>query len=118
MSVRFLKLVRQQKFGRLKVYIGMIAGVGKTYRMLEEAHELLNAGVDVQIGVIEAHGRAETAGLIEGIPQIPLKKVFYKGKELEELDLDAILSIRPDVVLVDELAHTNIPGSKNEKRWH
>jgi two-component system, OmpR family, sensor histidine kinase KdpD len=114
---KFLNLIRQRKKGRLKVYIGMIAGVGKTYRMLQEAHELLKAGVDVKIGFIEPHDRKETIALVEGVPAVPRKKVFYKGRELEEMDLEAILEIRPDVVLVDELAHTNIPGSKNEKRW-
>ncbi|WP_057938002.1 histidine kinase [Algoriphagus resistens] len=114
---QFLKLIRQRKKGRLKVYIGMIAGVGKTYRMLQEAHELLEAGVDVQIGFIESHDRKDTIALVDGIPLIPRKKVFYKGRELEEMDMERILTVRPDVVLVDELAHSNIPGSKNEKRW-
>lgn len=114
---QFLKLIRQRKKGRLKVYIGMIAGVGKTYRMLQEAHELVKAGVDVAIGFIEPHDRLESIALVDGIPQIPRKKVFYKGKELEEMDLERIIEVRPDVVLVDELAHTNIPGSKNQKRW-
>lgn len=114
---QFLKLIRQRKKGRLKVYIGMIAGVGKTYRMLQEAHELLVAGVDVQIGFIEPHDRKDTIALVDGIPLIPRKKVFYKGRELEEMDMERILTVRPDVVLVDELAHSNIPGSKNEKRW-
>ncbi len=113
----FLGLIQQRKRGRLKVYIGMIAGVGKTYRMLQEAHELLKAGVDLKIAIIETHGRKETAELTVGLPVIPLKKVFYKGHEMEEMDLDSILSIRPELVIVDELAHTNIPGSKNEKRW-
>ncbi|MBC9798642.1 sensor protein KdpD [Sinomicrobium weinanense] len=114
---RFLHLIQRRKKGRLKIYIGMIAGVGKTYRMLQEAHQLLAAGVDVRIGLIETHGREETHALVEGVPQIPLKKVFYKGRELEEMDPDAIILSRPDVVLVDELAHTNIPGCKNKKRW-
>ncbi|RNL94544.1 sensor protein KdpD [Sinomicrobium pectinilyticum] len=113
----FLHLIQRRKKGRLKVYIGMIAGVGKTYRMLQEAHQLLEAGVDVRIGFIETHGREETQVLVQDIPVIPLKNVFYKGRELEEMDPDAIILSRPDVVLVDELAHTNIPGSKNEKRW-
>jgi len=113
----FLSLIRQQKKGRLKVYIGMIAGVGKTFRMLQEAHDLLKAGVDVKIGFIEPHDRKETIALVDGLPAIPRKKVFYKGKELEEMNLEDILTQKPDVVLVDELAHTNIPGSKNEKRW-
>lgn len=113
----FLQLIRNRKKGRLKIYIGMIAGVGKTYRMLQEAHELLKANVDVQIGFIETHNRKETVALVDGIPKIPLKEVFYKGRVLKEMDLEGIISSKPDVVLVDELAHTNIPGSKNEKRY-
>lgn len=103
--------------GKLKIYLGMSAGVGKTYRMLQEAHQLLRDGVDVRIGYIETHNRTETAALVEGLPIIPRREVFYKGKRLEELDVQAILLMHPDVVLIDELAHTNIPGSKNEKRW-
>ena len=95
----------------------MIAGVGKTYRMLQEAHELLRSGIDVQVGYVETHGRTETEALVEGLPLIPRRRSFYKGKEVEEMDLQAILNIHPEVVIVDELAHTNIDGSKNEKRW-
>lgn len=95
----------------------MIAGVGKSYRMLQEAQELLQAGVEVKIGLIETHQRAETEALVKGLPLIPRKKTFYKGKNLEEMDLETILRIRPEVVIVDELAHSNIPGSKNQKRW-
>src|SRR6476619_4804853 len=100
--------------GKLKIYIGMSAGVGKTYRMLQEAHQLLQNGTDVRIGYIETHGRLETAALAEGLPIIPRREAFYKGKRLEELDVHAIILAHPKVVLVDELAHTNIPGSKNE----
>lgn len=114
---RFLELIRKSRRGKFKLYIGMSAGVGKTYRMLEEAHELLKKGVDVKIGIIETHGRKETAELTKGIPRIPMKEVFYKGKQLKEMDVDTIKQVKPEVVLVDELAHTNIPGSKNEKRW-
>jgi two-component system sensor histidine kinase KdpD len=103
--------------GKLKIYIGMSAGVGKTYRMLQEAHQLQQDGINIRIGYIETHGRKETEALIEGLPIIPRREVFYKGKHLEELDVQAILLIHPQVVLIDELAHTNIPGSKNEKRW-
>ncbi len=103
--------------GHLKIYIGMSAGVGKTYRMLQEAHQLLKDEVDVRIGYIETHNRKETAALVDGLPNIPRREVFYKGKRLEELDVQAILLMQPKVVLIDELAHTNIPGSKNEKRW-
>ncbi|HEX3072685.1 MAG TPA: sensor histidine kinase KdpD, partial [Ignavibacteriales bacterium] len=97
--------------------IGMAAGVGKTYRMLKEAHALLARGADVCIGIIETHKRADTARLIDGIPALPMKKSYYKGRLLEELDLDAVKLRKPEVILIDELAHTNIPGSKNAKRW-
>lgn len=103
--------------GKLKIYIGMSAGVGKTYRMLQEAHSMLRNGVNIQIGYVETHSRTETQALIDGLPAIPRKQVFYKGKMLEEMDLDAILLLNPEWVIVDELAHTNIPGSRNEKRW-
>src|SRR6476659_1826422 len=114
---QFLKLTRTNNKGKLKIYIGMSAGVGKTYRMLQEAHQLQQDGINIRIGYIETHGRKETEALIEGLPIIPRREVFYKGKHLEELDVQAILLIHPQVVLIDELAHTNIPGSKNEKRW-
>lgn len=113
----WLEKIQQERKGKLKIYIGMSAGVGKSYRMLQEAHTLLRNGVNVKIGYIETHGRKETEALVEGLPVIPRRKVFYKGKELEELDVQAILLLYPEVVIVDELAHTNIPGSKNEKRW-
>src|ERR1700754_3733638 len=95
----------------------MSAGVGKTYRMLQEAHNLLRNGVNLKVCYVETHGRKETQALIEGLPLIPRRTVFYKGKQLDELDVQAILLLQPEVVIVDELAHTNIPGSKNEKRW-
>lgn len=113
----FLDLIKKSRRGKFKIYIGMSAGVGKSYRMLQEAHNLLRQGVDVKIGFIETHGRKETQQLIDGLPIVPRRKVFYKGKELEEMDLQAILNLRPEVVVVDELAHTNIEGSKHEKRW-
>lgn len=106
-----------QGVGKLKIYIGMSAGVGKTYRMLQEAHNLLQNGIDVRVGYVETHGRKETQALVEGLPLIPRRKVFYKGKQLDELDVQAILLLHPAIVIVDELAHTNIPGSKNAKRW-
>jgi len=113
----FLDLIQRSKRGRFKIYIGMIAGVGKTCRMLQDARDMLRNGIDVQIGCIETHGRPDTERLLKGLPVIPYKKVFYKGKELEELDTEAILRIHPDLVIVDELAHTNVEGSRNEKRW-
>lgn len=113
----FLELIKKSRKGKFKIYIGMSAGVGKTYRMLQEAHALLRNGIDVKIGYIETHNRKETHALLEGLPVIPRRKLFYKGKELEELDVQAVISLRPEVVIVDELAHTNIEGSKNDKRW-
>ena len=114
---RFLELIRRSHRGKFKVYIGMSAGVGKTCRMLQEARQLLDAGVDVRIGYIETHGRAGTEALVEGLPLVPRRKLFYKGKELEEMDTQAIVNLRPEIVVVDELAHTNIEGSENPKRW-
>jgi two-component system, OmpR family, sensor histidine kinase KdpD len=103
--------------GRLKVYLGMAAGVGKSVRMLDDAHAARDAGVDIAIGFIEPHGRAETAARIADLELIPRKRVPYKDVVIEEMDLDAILARHPDVVVVDELPHTNAPGSRNEKRW-
>ena len=114
---RFLDLIRRSHRGKFKIYIGMSAGVGKSYRMLQEAHQLLDAGVDVCIGFIETHGRAETEALVAGLPLVPRRRLFYKGKELEEMDTQAILNLHPEIVVVDELAHTNIEGSGNPKRW-
>lgn len=114
---RFIELSRKTTRGKLKIYVGMSAGVGKSYRMLQEAHNLLRNGINIKVGYIETHNRKETQELVEGLPVIPRRKIFYKGKELDELDVQAVLLLHPDMVIVDELAHTNIPGSKNEKRW-
>jgi two-component system sensor histidine kinase KdpD len=103
--------------GRLRVYLGMAAGVGKTYAMLAEGHRRKDRGTDVVIGYVEAHGRALTEAQIGDLQIIPRKKVSYRGVTLEEMDVDAILKRRPAVALVDELAHTNAPGSRNEKRY-
>ena len=113
----FLDLIKKSRRGKFKIYIGMSAGVGKSYRMLQEAHSLLKSGVDIKVGYIETHGRKETEALLDHLPIIERKKSFYKGKELEEMDVQAIINIHPEIVIVDELAHTNIEGSKNEKRW-
>jgi two-component system sensor histidine kinase KdpD len=113
----FLDLIQKSRKGKFKVYIGMSAGVGKTFRMLQEAHTLLRNGIDVKIGFIETHNRKETHELLDGLPIVPKRSLFYKGKNLEEMDLQAIINLRPEVVIVDELAHSNIEGSKNEKRW-
>ena len=114
---QYLDLNGKSADGKLKIYLGMSAGVGKSYRMLQEAHSLIQNGINVKVGYIETHGRKETQALTEGLPLIPRREVFYRGKRLEELDVQAILLLHPEVVIVDELAHTNIPGSKNEKRW-
>ncbi|MEG0455206.1 MAG: sensor protein KdpD, partial [Bacteroides sp.] len=113
----FLDLIQKSRRGKFKIYVGMIAGVGKTYRMLQEVRDLMDSGVDVQIGYVETHGRAGTEAMLEGLPVIPRRKIFYKGKELEEMDLETIIRIHPEIVIVDELAHTNVEGSVNEKRW-
>jgi len=113
----FLELIKKSRRGKLKIYIGMSAGVGKTYRMLQEAHTLLRGGIDVWISYVETHLRTETEALVNGLPIIPRRKLFYRGKEVEEMDLQAILNRHPEIVIVDELAHSNIEGSKNSKRW-
>lgn len=107
----------QSQKAKLKIFFGMCAGVGKTYDMLKASHEQKSNGVDVVIGYIETHKRAETEALVSGLPIIPRKKVEYKGTSLEEMDLDAIIARKPAIVLVDELAHTNVPGSRHAKRY-
>jgi two-component system sensor histidine kinase KdpD len=101
----------------LRVYIGAAPGVGKTWQMLEDAHALKRQGVDIVIAIIETHARAETAALAEDLERIPMRKVEYRGVILEEMDLDAVIARRPEVAIVDELAHTDIPGSKHSKRY-
>jgi two-component system sensor histidine kinase KdpD len=113
----FIELIQKLRRGKLKVYIGMSAGVGKSFRMLQEAHALLRNGIDIQIGYIETHNRVDTHALLDGLPVIRRRRTFYKGRELEEMDLQTILNRHPEVVIVDELAHSNIEGSKNAKRW-
>lgn len=114
---QFLNLIRRQARGRLKVYLGSAAGVGKTYAMLREGQRLKKQGVDVVIGIVETHGRAETQEQMGDLEIVPPRIVEYRGVKLREMDLDAILARRPTVCLVDELAHTNIPGSKHSKRY-
>jgi len=103
--------------GTLRVYLGAAPGVGKTYAMLGEAHRRLERGTDVVVGVVETYGRARTAALVEGLEVLPRRVVAYRGARLEELDVAAVLARRPQVVVVDELAHSNVPGSGNGKRW-
>ncbi|MBH0170287.1 MAG: KdpD-like non-kinase potassium sensor [Bacillota bacterium] len=112
-----LRELEQLKRGKLKVYIGSAPGVGKTYRLLQEAHELKAEGIDVLVGLVETHNRKETSDLIRDLEIVPKKEVRYKGRLLEEMDTQAIIERNPDVVIVDELAHTNVPTSPNEKRF-
>jgi two-component system sensor histidine kinase KdpD len=101
----------------LRVYIGAAPGVGKTWQMLEDAHALMGEGIDIVIAVLETHGRAETAALAEGLERMPMRWIEYRGVTLEEMDLDAMIARAPQVAIVDELAHTDVPGSRNRKRY-
>ena len=113
----FLDLIRQEGKGNLKIFLGFAPGVGKTYRMLQEAQQLKLKGVDVVVGVVDTHGRIDTEKLLEGLEQIPQRKLNYKGHELLDMDMDAVLMRLTELVIIDELAHTNAPGGHNEKRW-
>jgi len=113
----FLRLLEKSRRGKLKIYIGHAAGVGKTYQMLEDAHNLKKQGVDVVVALLETHGRAETAERVGDLEVVPRRRLDYKGRTLEELDLPAVLARNPEVVIVDELAHTNVPGTENAKRY-
>src|SRR5258708_4115766 len=112
-----LDTARREKRGRLKIFLGAAPGVGKTYEMLQTARAQLAEGVDVVVGVIETHGRKETEALLAGFAIVPRRRIEYKARVLEEMDIDAILARRPKLVLVDELAHTNAPGSRHPKRY-
>ena len=113
----WLEQIAREKKGELTVFLGASAGVGKTYAMLETAHERLLEGQNVIVGWIETHGRKETEKLSAGIPKTEPKKILYREREWLEMDVDAILALHPDIVLVDELAHTNIPGSRYVRRF-
>jgi two-component system sensor histidine kinase KdpD len=113
----FLRMIRRSQRGRLKVYLGYCPGVGKTYQMLQEGHRLKKEGIDVVIGLLETHGRADIAKLAEGLEVIPRRRQEYHSVIVEEMDVDAILARKPQVALIDELAHTNVPGSTNPKRY-
>ncbi len=114
---QFLSLIRRQTRGRLKVYLGSAAGVGKTYAMLREGNRLKAQGIDVVIGFLETHGRSETQAQVGELEVVPPRLIEYRGVTLREMDLDAVLARRPTVCLVDELAHTNAPGSRHPKRY-
>ena len=112
-----LAKLEQADRARLRIYIGAAPGVGKTYQMLEDAHLLKQQGIDVVIGMIETYGRADTEAKIGDLEVIPRKKIEYRNVTLEEMDLEAVIARKPEICLVDELAHTNVPGSKNKKRY-
>ena len=108
---------QRESRGKLRIYFGSSAGVGKTYAMLVAARKLMAEGVDVLAGVVETHGRSETAALLEGLPSLPPAQIEYRGKRLAEFDLDGALARKPGLILVDELAHSNVAGSRHPKRW-
>ncbi|KOS30366.1 histidine kinase [Bacillus anthracis] len=113
----YLEYIRQQNRGKLKLYVGAAPGVGKSYKMLYDAREMKKDGMDIVIGLIETHGRKETEEAIADLEKVPLKEIQYKGKVFYELDVEGIIKRAPQVVVVDELAHSNVPGSKNKKRY-
>jgi two-component system sensor histidine kinase KdpD len=113
----FLDLVTRRERGKLKLYIGSAAGVGKTYRMINEAHDLKRRGIDVVIGFVETHGREETHSQLRDLEVVPRLKIEYRGVTLEEMDLEGIVGRNPQVAIVDELAHSNVPGTRHRKRW-
>ncbi|MEB9904955.1 KdpD-like non-kinase potassium sensor [Bacillus anthracis] len=113
----YLEYIRQQNRGKLKLYVGAAPGVGKSYKMLYDAREIKKDGIDIVIGLIETHGRKETEEAIADLEKVPLKEIQYKGKVFYELDVEGIIKRAPQVVVVDELAHSNVPGSKNKKRY-
>src|SRR5215510_9522958 len=112
-----LAKLKESERAKLRVYIGAAAGVGKTYQMLEDAHQFKKQGVDIIVAFVEAHGRAETEALIGDLERVPMREIEYRGVTLREMDVDAVIARRPEIAIVDELAHTNIPGSKNHKRY-
>lgn len=112
-----LAKLKESERARLRIYMGAAAGVGKTYQMLEDAHQLKRQGVDIVLAFIEPHGRAETETLIGDLERVPLKQIEYRGVTLEEMDVDAVIARKPEIAVVDELAHTNVPGSKHAKRY-
>jgi len=116
-ATSFLQMIRRSQRGRLKIYLGYGPGVGKTYQMLLEGHRIKDEGIDVLVGLVETHGRPGTAKLVDGLEVAPRRQVEYHQIKVEEMDVDAILTRRPQVALVDELAHTNVPGSRNSKRY-
>jgi len=114
---RFADQAAPRGRGQLRIYLGSAAGVGKTYAMLGEGHRRAERGTDVVVAFVETHGRSHTAALIEGLEVVPRRRISYRGSSFEEMDLDAVLARHPEVSLVEEFARTNVPGSRNAKRW-
>src|SRR5512142_2469272 len=112
-----LEAAQAERRGKLKIFLGAAPGVGKTYEMLQQGAARRRDGVDVVIGVVETHGRIETEQLVRGFEVIPRRRIEYRGHKIDEMDLDAVLARRPKLILVDELAHTNAPGSRHPKRY-
>jgi two-component system sensor histidine kinase KdpD len=106
-----------ERTGKLKIFVGAAPGVGKTYEMLQSAHAKMKSGTDVVVGIVETHGRAEPEALLKGLEVLPRKRIDYKEQVLEEMDIDALIARRPQIAIVDELAHTNAPGSRHPKRY-
>jgi two-component system sensor histidine kinase KdpD len=113
----FLELVKRKERGKLKLYIGSAAGTGKTYRMLQEAHDLRRRGMDIVVGFVETHGRTDTAAQVGDLEVVPRAQIAYRGVTLEEMDVDAVIARHPQIAIVDELAHSNVPGVRHRKRW-
>ncbi len=113
----FIELVKQRERGKLKLYMGSAAGVGKTYRMLQEAHELRRRKIDVVVGFVETHGRLETVAQLSDLEVVARRRIDYRNVVLEDMDLEAVIARRPQVAIVDELAHSNVPGARHAKRW-
>ncbi len=107
----------QQKHGKLKIFLGYVAGVGKTFAMLEAAHQRKDEGIDIVVGYVETHGRKDTEDMLKGLEIIPGQEIEYHGKKVKEMNLDSILARHPQMVLVDELAHSNVPGMRHPKRY-
>src|SRR6476619_2062190 len=112
-----LAKLNEGELAKLRVYIGAAPGVGKTYQMLEDAHLLKKQGVDIVVAVVESHGREDTRAMIGDLERVPLRRIKYRGITLEEMDLEGILARHPAIAIVDELAHTNVPGGENHKRY-
>src|ERR1051325_8140574 len=112
-----LAKLKEGEQAKLRVYIGAAPGVGKTYQMLEDAHLLKKQGADIVVGIVDTHGREDTRVLIGDLECVPMRRIEYRGVTLEEMDLDALIARHPAIAIVDELAHTNVPGSRNRKRY-